>query len=168
MLKQILLYDSIDNFQSISLYSLDGTYRSRLNYARATYRSRANFIYPNYDFLIDTLLKYTVDSAEMLKNELNRAALTQQEKDLLNMLLIPLSNEYTEQLQDSLNKLADAYILNYPGDLSLPFVRKGLRVVYEEKKSFSATIGGLYALPTKPMANYFNNYFGITGDLKTY
>jgi len=158
LFRQIRIVDSINNIQLQDPKNLD----------EKIFGMWARYIYPAKDFLYDTLKSKSRNSANYLRNEFNKAPLTRQEKDLLEMVLIRFSNEHSAELQDSLSTLAEAYIQNYPGDITLPYVRQVFRVRFIDRKigSFSFLFGT--ATPTAPMSENFSDMFGFSMDGKFY
>ena len=156
--RQIKLWDSINNIQI----------EKPKNWQEKIYGEWARFIYPAEDLLAEKLRNKSKDSAISLRNEFNKAPLTQQEKDLLNMLFIRFTNEYSDELQDSLNNLADAYIQNYPANITLPYVRNVLRKKYVEELGGSFSLGIGYNIPTNPMSEYYNDMPGFYMNYKSY
>jgi len=84
------------------------------------------------------------------------------------MVFIKVSNDYSDELQDSLNNLANAYIKKYRKDPTNRYVQNIIRKVYSDEKFFSMNFGGGYGLLTKPMAESFNNMGSLYFDIKGY
>jgi len=158
LFRQIRIVDSINNIQLQDPKNLD----------EKIFGMWARYIYPAKDFLYDTLKSKSRNSANYLRNEFNKAPLTRQEKDLLEMVLIRFSNEHSAELQDSLSTLAEAYIQNYPGDITLPYVRQVFRVRFIEKKTSSMSLFIGSNTPTAPMSDNFNDMFSFSLDFKLY
>lgn len=127
-------------------------------------------IKPQFDLLFEDLQSTSRSSRSKLEASINRAALSESEKDflLLHLMYISASDDYKETTQKTLNTHADEFIANNPGSEFEAYVRNYIRFNYIPAKwSFAAELFTGFGMFTNELRDHFGDMvpFGFGMDI---
>ncbi len=147
------LLESISSFDSLKI---------------ASYRKK---ILPAEDLLFNKLRDKSRESADLLNICIDKASITETDKDFLSMNLAYLlsGDDYPVITQDSLNLLADNFLADYPGNNYEDFTRKYIRYRFRPGNwSFTTEFFSGYSVLTGNLSENFTNNVPVGASFDIY
>lgn len=164
-IEKYLLYYWFEKFDFVIKYALDDSINTRYVYSH---------FYLYKDTLMSKLENELWKSRSQIKIKIQSSDLTNTEKDFLILNINYLLNRsvyrkvYNTITQDTLNKLADDFLISHPNSQFENYVRKNIRYVYFASNwSTTFEVFSGYGLFTNKLESYFKNFvpFGWAVDI---